>query len=141
EDQDRYALRSHQRAVAAREHGRFDEQLVPVQLPGDNGAGRFERGDGPRRATPLERLAGLRPIFRDGGTVTAGNASTLNDGAACLVLASAERAQELGREPLARVVATASAGGDPAYMGIGPVPATRKALDRAGITVDDLDLV
>jgi acetyl-CoA C-acetyltransferase len=89
----------------------------------------------------LERLANLKPIFRDGGTVTAGNSSSLNDGAACLVLASEQRAAELDREPLARIVATGSAGVDPAYMGIGPVPATRKALERAGLTVDDLDLV
>jgi acetyl-CoA acetyltransferase family protein len=80
-------------------------------------------------------------VFREGGTVTAGNASQLNDGAACLVLATEERARELGREPLARVVATGAAGVDPGYMGVGPVPATRKALERAGLTVDDLDLV
>jgi acetyl-CoA acetyltransferase family protein len=97
--------------------------------------------EGPRPDTTLERLAKLRPIFREGGTVTAGNSSSLNDGAACLVLASEERARELGREPLARIVATGSAGVDPGYMGIGPVPATRKALEQAGLTIDDIDLV
>jgi acetyl-CoA acetyltransferase family protein len=97
--------------------------------------------EGPRPDTTLERLAKLKPIFREGGTVTAGNSSSLNDGAACLVLASEERARELGREPLARIVATGSAGVDPAYMGVGPIPASRKALERAGLTIEEIDLV
>ena len=91
--------------------------------------------------TTLERLAKLRPVFREGGSVTAGNSSPLNDGAACLVLASEERAGELGREPLARIVAAGVAGVDPACMGIGPVPASRIALERAGLAIDDVDLV
>jgi acetyl-CoA C-acetyltransferase len=142
EDQDAYALESHKRAVAATESGRLDDELVTIDVPQPKGDPLTVHADeGPRPDTSLERLAKLKPIFREGGTVTAGNSSSLNDGAAMLVLASEERARELGRAPLARIVATGSAGVDPAYMGIGPVPATRKALDRAGLTVDDLDLV
>jgi 3-oxoadipyl-CoA thiolase len=142
EDQDAFALESHRRAVAAAEAGRLDDELVTVDVPQPKGDPvTIHADEGPRPDTSLERLAKLKPIFREGGTVTAGNSSSLNDGAACLVLASAERAQELGREPLARIVATGSAGVDPAYMGVGPVPATRKALERAGLTIDDIDLV
>jgi acetyl-CoA acetyltransferase family protein len=97
--------------------------------------------EGPRADTSLEKLSKLRPVFREGGTVTAGNSSGINDGAACVVLAPEERAAALGREPLARVVSIGAAGVDPAYMGIGPVPATRKVLGRAGLTIDDIDLV
>jgi 3-oxoadipyl-CoA thiolase len=142
EDQDAFALESHKRAVAATESGRLDDELVTIDVPQPKGDPLTVHADeGPRPDTSLERLAKLKPIFREGGTVTAGNSSSLNDGAAMLVLASEERASELGREPLARIVATGSAGVDPAYMGVGPVPATREALDRAGLTVDDLDLV
>jgi 3-oxoadipyl-CoA thiolase len=142
EDQDAFALESHRRAVAAAEAGRFDEEIVSIEVPQPKGDPVTVHADeGPRPDTTLERMAKLRPIFRDGGTVTAGNSSQLNDGAACLVLASEERAQGLGREPLARIVAAGSAGVDPAYMGIGPVPATRKALAKAGLTIDDIDLV
>jgi 3-oxoadipyl-CoA thiolase len=142
EDQDAFALESHKRAVAAAESGRLDDEIVTVDVPQPKGDPVTVHADeGPRPDTTLERLAKLKPIFREGGTVTAGNSSSLNDGAACLVLATDQRAKELGREPLARIVATGSAGVDPAYMGIGPVPATRKALERAGIGVDDLDLV
>jgi acetyl-CoA acetyltransferase family protein len=142
EDQDAFALESHRRAVAATEAGRFDEEVVTVEVPQRKGAPVTVHSDeGPRADTTPEKLAGLRPAFRDGGTVTAGNSSQLNDGASCLVVCSEERARELGREPLARVVATAAAGVDPGYMGVGPVPATRKALALAGIGVDDLDLV
>jgi 3-oxoadipyl-CoA thiolase len=142
EDQDAFALESHRRAVAAAEAGRFDDEIVTVDVPQPKGDPvTIHADEGPRPDTTLERLAKLKPIFREGGTVTAGNSSSLNDGAACLVLASAERARELDREPLARVVATGSAGVDPAYMGVGPVPATRKALDRAGLAIDDIDLV
>jgi 3-oxoadipyl-CoA thiolase len=141
-DQDAFALESHRRAVAAAEAGRLDDEIVTIDVPQPKGEPVTVHSDeGPRPDTSLERLAKLKPIFREGGTVTAGNSSSINDGAACLVLASAERANELGREPLARVVATGSAGVDPAYMGIGPVPATRKALDRAGLEIDDIDLV
>jgi 3-oxoadipyl-CoA thiolase len=140
--QDEFALESHRRAIAAIEAGRFDEEVVPVPVPQPKGDPLTVHADEqPRPDTSLEKLARLRPAFREGGTVTAGNSSGINDGAACLVLATKERAEELGREPLARVVSVGAAGVDPAYMGVGPVPASRKALARAGLTVDDLDLV
>jgi 3-oxoadipyl-CoA thiolase len=143
DDQDRYALRSHQQAVAAQRKGRLSEQLVSIEAPSLNGRGAatVDVDEGPRADTSLEKLADLRPIFREGGTVTAGNASTLNDGAACLVLASERKASELGAEPLARIVAIGVAGVDPAYMGIGPVPAIRRALDAAGLTLDQIDVI
>ena len=143
QDQDAFALESHQRAIAAQEAGKFDEEIVTVDAPQPKGPPVTVHSDeGPRADTTLERLAKLRPVFREGGTVTAGNASQINDGAACVVLASAEGLKQLGNpEPLGRVVSVGAAGVDPAYMGVGPVPATRKALDRAGLTVDDLDLV
>jgi acetyl-CoA C-acetyltransferase len=142
EDQDQFALESHQRAVAAAEAGRFDDELVPVPSPQPKGDPVIVHADeGPRADTTLEKLARLRPVFRESGTVTAGNSSTLNDGAACVVLASEARAKALGKEPLARIVATGVAGVDPAYMGVGPVPATRIALERAGLEVGDIDLV
>jgi 3-oxoadipyl-CoA thiolase len=142
EDQDAFALESHRRAVGAAEAGRFDDEIVTIDVPQPKGDPVTVHADeGPRPDTTLERLAKLKPIFREGGTVTPGNSSSINDGAACLVLASEQRASELGREPIARIVATGSAGVDPAYMGIGPVPATRKALERAGLTIDEIDLV
>ncbi len=141
--QDAFALESQQRAVAAIEAGRFDDQIVPVEVPGTKGETTFvTRDEHPRADTSIEALAGLKPAFkRDRGSVTAGNSSGINDGASAVLLVEAERARELGLRPLARVVATAVAGVDPAIMGIGPVPATRKALDRAGIGIDDLDLI
>jgi 3-oxoadipyl-CoA thiolase len=142
EDQDSFALESHRRAIAAAEAGRFDDEIVTVDVPQPKGeAVTIHADEGPRADTSLERLAALKPIFRNGGTVTAGNASQINDGAAGLVVASEERARELGREPLARIVSSASAGVDPAVMGIGPVPSTRKALERAGLEPKDIDLV
>jgi 3-oxoadipyl-CoA thiolase len=143
EDQDAFALESHRRAVEAAGAGRFDDELVTVDAPQPKGAPVTVHSDeGPRTDTDLDRLAPLRPAFRpDGGTVTAGNSSSLNDGAACLTLASSARASELGLEPLARVVSTSVAGVDPAFMGVGPVPASRMALDRAGLTIGDIDLV
>jgi 3-oxoadipyl-CoA thiolase len=142
EDQDEFALESHRRAVAAAGAGRFDDEIVPVDVPQPKGDPVTVHADeGPRPDTSLERLASLGTIFRVGGTVTAGNSSQINDGAACLVLATEERARELGREPLARIVASGAAGVDPGYMGIGPVPATRKALERAGLKVEDIDVV
>jgi acetyl-CoA acetyltransferase family protein len=142
-DQDAFALRSHQRAVAAQTEGRFAEQLVAVEAPAVDGSGTVtvSADEGPRLDTSLERLAKLRPAFREGGTVTAGNASTLNDGAACVVLGSEEEAARLGAQPLARVVATGVSGVDPAYMGMGPVPAIRRALDASGLALDDIDLI
>jgi 3-oxoadipyl-CoA thiolase len=142
EDQDAFALESHRRAVAAADAGRFDDEIVAVDVPQPKGEPVTVHADeGPRPDSSLERLASLRPVFREGGSVTAGNSSQINDGAACLVLATEERARELGREPLARIVATGAAGVDPGYMGIGPVPATRKALARADLAPDDVDLV
>jgi 3-oxoadipyl-CoA thiolase len=143
EEQDRFALRSHQRAVAATREGRFAEQIVPVEVPRRRGEDpvTVSVDQGPREDTSLERLAKLPPAFREGGTVTAGNASSLNDGAACLLMASDGAAAELDREPLARVVSIGVAGVDPAYMGIGPVPATRRALDAAGLELDQIDLI
>jgi 3-oxoadipyl-CoA thiolase len=133
EDQDAFALQSHRRWAAAQEAGRFADELVPV--------GEVDRDDHPRPDTSLEKLATLKPAFREGGTITAGNASGINDGAAALVLASEEKARELGAEPLGRFVASAVAGVDPRYMGVGPVPAVQKLLARAGIEAADLDLV
>jgi len=133
EDQDAFALRSQQRWAAAAESGRFDEELVPV-----NGLTLDEH---PRPDTTAEKLAALKPVFREGGSVTAGNASGVNDGAAALVIASEERAAALGIEPLGRFVRSAVAGVDPRVMGIGPVPAVRKLLERTGLAVGDLDLV
>jgi 3-oxoadipyl-CoA thiolase len=132
-EQDAFSLRSQQRWAAAAEAGRFDEELVAV-----NGVTRDEH---PRPDTSAEKLAALKPAFREGGTVTAGNASGINDGAAALVIASAEKANELGVEPLGRFVGSAVAGVDPRVMGIGPVPAVRKLLARVGVGVDEIDLV
>jgi 3-oxoadipyl-CoA thiolase len=133
EDQDAFALRSQQRWAAAAEAGRFDDELVP--------AGELERDEHPRPDTTLEKLASLKPAFRAGGTVTAGNASGINDGAAALVIASEERAQALRMEPLGVFVGSAAAGVDPAVMGIGPIPAVSKLLSRVGVGVDEIDLV
>ena len=142
EDQDAFALESHRRAVAAAEAGRFDDEIVTVEVPQPKGEPLTVHSDeGPRPDTSLEKLSRLRPIFREGGSVTAGNSSQINDGAACLVLSSEERARRLGREPLARIVTSAAAGVDPGLMGVGPVPAVRKALDRAGVAVSDIELV
>jgi acetyl-CoA acetyltransferase family protein len=142
EDQDAYALESHRRAVAATESGFFDGELVTVEAPQPKGDPVTVHADeGPRPDTTLERLAGLKTIFRDGGTVTAGNSSPINDGASCLVVASEERAQELGAEPLARIVSTAAAGVEPAVMGVGPIPATRLALQRADLDMEDMEVV
>ena len=140
EKQDEFALRSHQRALAAQEAGRYRAELLPVTIPGKQPVV-VDRDEGPRADTSLEKLAKLKPAFREGGTVTAGNSSSLNDGAAALLLASARKASELGLKPLARVVAAASAGVDPREMGMGPVPATHKALKKAGLSVGQLDLV
>jgi 3-oxoadipyl-CoA thiolase len=141
EDQDAFALRSHQRAVAATEAGKLAEEIVPIEARRGRETVLVEADEGPRPDASLEKLAQLRPVFREGGTVTAGNASTLNDGAACLLVTSEKGAEELGAEPLARVVATGVAGVDPAYMGIGPVKAVPNALRNAGLTIDQIDLV
>ena len=141
EDQDEFALRSHQRAVAATERGAFGEEIVAIKAPPANKGSdplTIDTDEGPRADASLESLAKLRPVFREGGTVTPGNASTLNDGAACLVMASERGASELGLEPLGRIVAIGVAGVDPAVMGTGPIPAIRKALEAAGLTLADI---
>jgi 3-oxoadipyl-CoA thiolase len=141
EDQDAFALRSHQRAVAAAEAGKLAEEIAPIEARQGRETVLVEADEGPRPDASLEKLAKLRPVFREGSTVTAGNASTLNDGAACLLIASEKGAAEIGAEPLARVVATGVAGADPAYMGIGPVQAVPRALANAGLELDQIDLV
>ena len=152
EEQDAWALRSHQRALAARDAGRFETETVPVTVRvaepanggGDAPAVRevtLEHDEGPRADTSLEALGKLRPAFRAGGSVTAGNSSQMSDGAAAVVVTTAERAARAGLKPLARLVTYATAGVEPERFGIGPVPAVRKALKAAGLTLDDIDLV
>lgn len=142
EQQDAFGLRSHRNAVAAAEAGRLDDEMIPVAEPQRRGGPVVhDRDEGPRPDTTLEQLAALRPAFVEDGTVTAGNSSPLSDGAAVLVVASRERAAALKLRPMVRIVASAVAGVDPAFMGIGPIPASRKALERAGLTADRLDLV
>jgi 3-oxoadipyl-CoA thiolase len=138
EAQDRWALESHQKAIAAQQACHFRNELVPVMLPG---GGTFEADEGPRADTSLEKLAALKPAFDKDGTVTAGNSSPLNDGAACLLMMSDSQAQRINARPLARIVAAASAGVDPSVMGLGPIPASRKALARAGLRAGDMDCV
>jgi len=142
EEQDRFALASHQRAVAAIVSGKFAEEIVPVPITQKKGDPLLiSRDEHPRADTSLESLAKLRPAFRQGGTVTAGNSSGINDGAAALLIMSADKARELGKRPLARIVTSAAAGVEPRTMGLGPVPATRKALERAGLKLEDLALI
>lgn len=144
EDQDAFALESHRRAVAAIDEGRLEAQLVPLEAPQDP-RGRSSQwvdvDEGPRRDASLEAMAKLRPVFREGGTVTAGNASQMNDGASALLLASGDAVERLGLEPMARILTGAVAGVHPDIMGTGPIPATRKALERAGLGIDDIGLV
>ncbi len=142
EEQDRFSLQSHQRAIAAIDSGRFQDEIVPVRIPQRKGDPLLvDTDERPRRDTSLEALGRLRPAFRSNGTVTAGNASGLNDGAAAVLLMSAEKAQALGMKPMARVLSAAAAGVDPRTMGFGPVPATRKALQRAGLSIEDIGLI
>ncbi len=143
-EQDEYALRSQQRAVAAQQSGRFAAEIIPVTLPHKKGteATIVALDEHPRADTSLEKLAALKPVFRkEGGTVTAGNSAGINDGAAALVLMSRSNAQRLGLKPRARIIASAVAGVDPAYMGLGPIFATRKVMQRAGLSVHDMDLI
>jgi 3-oxoadipyl-CoA thiolase len=141
EAQDAFALRSHQCAVAATERGDFAEEIVSIEAPSGRETTTVEADEGPRPDASAERMAKLRPVFRDGGTVTAGNASTLNDGAACTLVASEAGVEQLGVEPLARIVSFGVAGVDPAYMGIGPVEAVPRALAAAGLELDRIDLI
>ena len=140
-DQDAFACASHARALAAWDAGFFAAEVVPFDVQKKGVTQSFERDEGPRADATLTKLATLKPVFRVDGTVTAGNASPLNDGAAALLIATPERAQELGLTPLARVISCASAGVDPRMMGIGPVPATHKALARAQVRIADLDII
>jgi len=139
--QDEFALRSHQRAVAAIDTGKFAQEIVPVMIPQRKGDPLVvDTDERPRRDTTLEALSRLKPAFRTNGTVTAGNSSGLNDGAAALLLASEAKARQLGIKPMARVVSKAAAGVPPRTMGFGPVPAAKKALERAGLTIDQIGL-
>ncbi len=142
EEQDLFALRSHQLAVQAHNEGRWSKEIVPVTIPQKKGDSLVvSRDEGPRSDTSLEKLSKLQPAFRKGGSVTAGNSSSLNDGAAALLIMSEKKAKELGHTPLARLVATGIAGVDPRCMGIGPVPATEMALKKAGLTIGQIDMM
>jgi acetyl-CoA C-acetyltransferase len=145
EDQDRFALASHQRWAAAFEAGRFGDEVIPISVPGPKRGETVvvDRDEHPRPETTLEQLAGLKPAFRkdESGSVTAGNSSGINDGAAAVVVMSDARAREAGLRPMVRMRSSAVAGVDPATMGLGPVPASRLALSRAGLSVSDMDLV
>ncbi|MGI8558844.1 MAG: thiolase family protein [Solirubrobacteraceae bacterium] len=142
EAQDAFALRSHQRAVAAQESGALVREIEPLSVPQRRGEPILvDRDEGPRPDTTLAGLARLGPVFRAGGSVTAGNASQINDGASCVLVGSRAAAERLGRPPLARILGTAAAGVDPAYMGIGPIPATRAVLELTELTIEDIDLI
>ena len=137
--QDEFALRSHRKAIDARQ--KFSEEIVSVEAVTKSGTVRIAADEGPREDTSIEKLAKLKAAFRENGTVTAGNSSSLNDGAAGVVIASEERARSLGLHPLARIVSTSVAGVDPRYMGIGPIPATRMALEKANLKINDIGLI
>ena len=138
EEMDRFALQSQQRAVASQDNGFFGREIIPVPLP--NGQ-TFTKDDGPRRSTSLEALAALEPAFRPGGEVTAGNSCPLNDGAAAVVVMSDVRAKDLGIKPIARIVSTGLSALEPEFMGLGPIDASKQALKRAKMTIDDVDIV
>lgn len=139
---DQYALESHQRAVRAIDEGRFKREIMPVEVPDGNGRRRmFDTDEHPRRDTSLEKLSRLQPAFRPDGRITAGNSSGINDGAAAVLFMERSKARQLGLEPRARIVATAQAGVDPVIMLTGPIPATRRALAKAGLKMDDIDLI
>ena len=142
EEQDAYAVDSHRKAVAAMKEGRFDREIVPVEIPQKKGASQVVRSDeGPRDDTSIESLARLKPAFKNDGTVTAGNAPGVNDGAAALVVASADAARKLGRKPMARIVAQATSGVEPKLVMMAPVTAVQKTLERAGWDLADVDLI
>jgi 3-oxoadipyl-CoA thiolase len=141
-DQDEFALGSHQKALKAQEEGRLKDEIIPFEVPQRKGAPLVHSKDeGPRADTSLAKLAALRPSFKKDGTVTAGNSSPLSDGAAALLLTTPQKAEQLKLKPLVRIIASAAAGVHPNYMGIGPIPATQKALKRAGLSIDQIDLV
>jgi acetyl-CoA C-acetyltransferase len=137
-DMDKYAQRSQELAVRSQEDGFFDREIVPVTLPDGN---EVARDDGPRASSTLEKLSQLPPVFREDGKVTAGNSCPLNDGAAAALVMSADRAKELGLKPRARIITAATWGNEPEYMGVAPIGAIKKALERAGMTIDDIDIV
>ena len=142
EDQDQFALESQEKATRAMEQNLFKDEIVPVPIPQKKGDPvQFAMDEHPRPETTLEALAKLKPVFRQGGSVTAGNSSGMNDGAACVIVASREKARELGLKPLVSIVGYASVGVEPAVMGIGPIYATRKVLEKTGLTLNDMDLV
>jgi len=142
QDQDEFALGSHRKALKAHEEGRLKDEIIPFEIPQRNGAPIIHSKDeGPRADTSLEKLAALQPSFKKGGSVTAGNSSPLSDGAAALFVTTPQKAEQLKLKPMVRIVASATAGVHPNYMGIGPIPATQKALKRAGLTIDQIDLV
>ncbi len=141
-DQDQLALASHQKTLQAQKDGRLKDEIIPFEIPQRKGAPLVhDKDEGPRSDTTLEILAGLQPAFKKGGSITAGNSSPLSDGAAALLITTPQKAEQLKLKPLARIVASAAAGVHPNYMGIGPIPATQKALKRAGLTIDQIDLV
>ena len=141
-DQDQLALASHRKALQAQKDGRLRDEIISFEIPQRKGAPLVhDKDEGPRSDTTLEILAGLQPAFKKGGTVTAGNSSPLSDGAAALLITTPQKAEQLKLKPLARIVASAAAGVHPNYMGIGPIPATQKALKRAGLTIEQIDLV
>jgi acetyl-CoA C-acetyltransferase/3-oxo-5,6-didehydrosuberyl-CoA/3-oxoadipyl-CoA thiolase len=142
EAQDELAIISQQKAAAAIESGRFKGEIVPIDIPRRKGEPiTFDTDEHPRPETTLEALSNLRPVFREGGTVTAGNSSGINDGASAVLIMEKELAEKLDLKPIARIITSAVSGVDPAYMGVGPIPATQKALQRAGLSVEDLDLI
>lgn len=142
QEQDEFAYLSQMKTAAAMREGKFKDEIVPVPIPQKKGESiLFDTDEHPRPDTTLEKLAALKPAFREGGTVTAGNSSGINDGASAVLIMSKRKAIELGFKPMAKIIATGVAGVHPSYMGIGPIPATRKALQRAGLTVDQLDVI
>jgi len=142
EDQDIFAYHSHAKALKAQESGAFDDEIIPVSIPQRKGVPLIvSKDEGPRAGTSIEKLGKLRAAFRAGGSVTAGNSSTLNDGASAMIVCTESAAKRHGLQPMARILSSASAGVDPETMGYGPVPATQKALEKAGLSVEDLDLV
>jgi acetyl-CoA C-acetyltransferase len=141
ERQDQFAVESHRRAVAAWTEGRFDRQIVPVPVRSKRETVEFVRDEHLREDASLESMARLKPVFKDGGTVTAGNASGMNDAGAAVVLMSASRAEQLGVKPRARILSYASCGVDPSIMGIGPVPAVQRVLERSGRSLDEVDVI
>jgi 3-oxoadipyl-CoA thiolase len=142
QEQDEFALGSHLKAVKAHEEGRLKDELVPFEMTQRKGSPVvYDKDEGPRADTSLEKLGALQPAFKKGGTITAGNSSPLSDGAAALLLTTPQKAEQLRLKPMARIIASAAAGVHPNYMGIGPIPATQKALQRAGLTIDQIDLV